>query len=266
MSSLFKPFCRPALAALVTLGTIATVPAFADDCDHRAPREESIDAAGVERIEIEASAGFLRVEGVKGSEVRVVGEACASSARLLEDVRLVVRRSGDRVRIIAELPEGGWGRSTARLDLAIEVPSDIAIGIDDGSGEIEVRGVASAEIADGSGEIEVSDIAGDLEIEDGSGEIDVEGVGGEVRISDGSGEIELRSVGSVLIEEDGSGEIEIAGVEGDVMVRSDGSGSISVRDVNGDFTVRRDGSGGIDHRSVVGQVTIPDDDDDNRWN
>ncbi len=269
MRSPFKTsFHRTSLSLAISFaafGAIAAVPAVADDCDHRAPREDTLDAAGVKLIEIDAGAGFLRVEGVKGSEVKVVGEACASSSSLLEDTQLTVRRSGDRIRVIAEIPESSWGRSTARLDLDIEVPSGVAVEIDDGSGEIEVRGVASANIDDGSGEIEVSDIAGDLEIEDGSGEIDIEGVGGEVRISDGSGEIEVRSVGSVLIEEDGSGEIDIEGVDGDVMVRSDGSGSISVRDVEGDFTVRRDGSGGIDHRAVAGRVEIPDDDKD-RWN
>ena len=134
MSRLVKLSRRPKLALSVSLAAltlITAVPAFAYDCDHRAPRDESIDASGVELVEIEAKAGFLRVEGVKGSEVRVAGEACASSAGLLEDVQLVVRRSGDRVRVIAEMPESNWGRSTARLDLAIEVPADVAVEIKD---------------------------------------------------------------------------------------------------------------------------------------
>ncbi|MEM7356133.1 MAG: DUF4097 family beta strand repeat-containing protein [Acidobacteriota bacterium] len=236
--------------------------AWGDDCDHTAPREEVIDAAGAELVEIDASAGFLRVLGSDGAgQIQVRGEACASSERLLEDVQLEVRQSGDRVRIDVEIPDSSWGRSsTARLDLVIEVPSNVAVEIDDGSGSIEVRNVASAEIDDGSGSIEVRDVAGDLAIDDGSGEIEAINVAGEVRIDDGSGAIDLRQVGSVMIDEDGSGEIDIEEVYGDVMVRSDGSGSISVRDVDGDFTVRRDGSGGINHRAVAGLVDIPDGD------
>ena len=87
----------PCLFAVALLA----VPAVADDCDHTAPREEAVDAAGAELVEIDASAGYLRVVGEEGAgEVRVVGEACASSEDLLERVRLVVERSGDRVRMI----------------------------------------------------------------------------------------------------------------------------------------------------------------------
>ena len=249
----------PILAAAL----LVALPALGDDCDHTAPREDSVDAGGVELIEIDAAAGSLRVVGRAGADVvQVRGEACASSESLLADIQLTVRRSGDRVRIVAEMPNNTWGRSTARLDLDIEVPAGVAVKIDDGSGSIEVRGIGSLDIEDGSGAIEVEDIEGDLRIEDGSGEIEATRVAGEVRIEDGSGAIELRSVGSVLIEEDGSGEIDIVEVEGDVMVRSDGSGSISVRDVGGDFTVRRDGSGGIRHDRVAGRVRVPDDKDD----
>ncbi len=253
---------RLGFACLAGAGLLIAVPAIAEDCDHVAPREETIDASGVELIEIDASAGYLRIVGEEGSgEVRAQGEACASSESLLEDIRLVTRRSGSRIRIIAEIPDSSsWGRSTARLDLDIEVPADIPLEIDDGSGSIEVRHVASTEIDDGSGSIEVEDVTGDLQIDDGSGGIQATGVTGEVRISDGSGEIDLRQVGSVMIEDDGSGEIEISGVASDVMVRSDGSGSISVRDVDGDFTVRRDGSGDIRHEAVAGLVDVPDDD------
>ncbi len=245
---------------LIALFLLA-LPAVADDCDFTGTREDSVDAAGVESVEIDAGAGYLRVIGENGAaQIRARGEACASSEALLEEIRLEVDRSGDRLRIVARMPESSWRSHTARLDLTIELPSSVAVDIDDGSGSIEVRNVASLEIDDGSGSIEVEDVAGDVEIEDGSGEIEIAGVGGQVRIEDGSGEIELRRVGSVLIDEDGSGEIDIEEVEGAVMVRSDGSGSINVRDVGGDFTVRRDGSGGIRHTAVAGMVDVPDDD------
>ncbi len=239
------------------------IPAFADDCDFTAQREDSADAGGVEKIEIDAAAGYLRVIGEEGaSQIRASGEACASSERLLEDVQLVVKRSGDRVRISVEVPDSNWGRQTARLDLTVNVPASATVDIEDSSGSIEVENVAALEIEDGSGKIDVKNVAGNLEIDDGSGEIEARDIGGEVRIEDGSGQIELSRVGSVMIEEDGSGEIDVEEVTGSVMVRSDGSGSISVRDVGGDFTVRRDGSGGIRHKAVAGVVDVPDEDRD----
>jgi len=228
------------------------------DCDHTADREAFVDAAGARLIEIEAGAGSLEVEGRDGlSQVEVRGTACASREGDLDDVRIVTRRSGDRVTVIAEIPDGRvWGE--ARLDLEIAVPAGLAVKIDDGSGSLRARKVASLEIVDGSGEIDVEEVAGDLVIDDGSGGIRVRGVGGEVRIEDGSGEIDVNRAGSVVIEEDGSGEIDVAEVDGDVLVRADGSGGISVREVGGDFTVRRDGSGGIRHEGVAGRVSVPE--------
>ena len=262
MRSMSETTVRHALLTLVAgAGLLIVGAAAAEDCDHIAPREETLDVSGVELIEIDASAGYLRVVGEdRSSELRIRGEACASSERLLEDVQLVVRRYGSRIRVVAEIPDSLWGNSTARLDLNIDLPSNIPLEIDDGSGAMEVRHVASVVIDDGSGAIEIEDVRGDLRIDDGSGAIEVSEVSGEVRIDDGSGEIDLRKVGSVLIDDDGSGEIEIVGVYGDVMVRSDGSGSISVREVDGDFTVRRDGSGDIQHDAVAGLVNVPDDD------
>ncbi|MEE8523194.1 MAG: hypothetical protein V3T72_04625 [Thermoanaerobaculia bacterium] len=232
-----------------------------DDCDFEAPFEESADAAGAAVIRIDAGAGSLQVVGNSGlSAVRVRGKGCASSQRLLDGIELTVQRRGDRIDVIVDIPDRRWGNSNARLDLEIEVPGDVPIEIDDGSGAMKVRGVAAAAIADGSGSIEVRDVAGDLRIDDGSGSVHVEDVGGEVHIRDGSGEIEVRRAGSVVIDEDGSGSIEIAEVEGDVVVRDDGSGSIYVSDVGGDFTVRDDSSGGIRHRDVGGHVSVPADD------
>ena len=249
--------------SILAVGLAMALPALADDCDHVEPRQEFVDAGGVERVEIDASAGFLRVTGRSGADlVRVEAEACASSKSLLEKIQLTVRRSGDRVRIVAEVPDSSWGdwnNSTARLDMDVELPAGVELEIDDGSGAIEVRNVGSLEIDDGSGEIEVHEVAGDLRIDDGSGSIEATDVRGIVEIEDGSGEIDLRSVREVLIEDDGSGSIDIDEVEGDVMVRSDGSGSITVRDVGGDFTVRRDGSGSIRHNGVAGRVSIPRD-------
>lgn len=248
-----------AAAACALIGAVSA-PLRADDCDYEAQREATIDAAGASLIEIEAHAGSLVVEGREGlGQVEARGKACASRESLLDDVRIVTRRSGDRVRIIADVPESRFF-DQAHLDLEVVVPAGVPLRIEDGSGEMRVRAVAGAEIVDGSGEIDVEGVHGDLAIDDGSGSIRVREVTGEVRIEDGSGEIFVRRAGSVLIEEDGSGSIDIADVDGDVTVRDDGSGSIDVADVGGDFTVRDDGSGGIHHHGVAGSVSLPRDD------
>lgn len=253
---------------------------YEDTCDYTEPRELSASVDGASSIEVIAKAGSLEVVGTGTATVEARGEACASRQEDLSDIRLTSRRSGDRVIVEVEIPEthGGWNEQR-RLDLRVEVPSSLAVRIQDGSGSILASDLASLDVEDGSGSLVVRNIAGDVKIHDGSGPVELDGVGGnawiedgsgemtlsridgDVEIEDGSGEIDVRTVGrSVLITEDGSGSIDVADVGGSFEVREDGSGSIAARDITGDFIVDRDGSGGIRHDGVGGRVSIPEDD------
>jgi hypothetical protein len=230
----------PVLLLPLALGLAGTV--RADDCEHQARREERIDAAGVKTLHVIARAGSLRIDGqANAGAIAVRGTACASRESALDDIQLKVGRSGASATVEAVIPESfNWlVGGQARLDLVLEVPQGVALEVEDGSGSIEIRHVASAAVRDGSGEMVIEDVAG------------------EVRITDGSGGIEVRGAGSVVIDEDGSGGIDISGVRGNVLVKDDGSGSISVREVAGDFRVEDDGSGGISHTAVHGRVRIP---------
>ncbi|HEX6201498.1 MAG TPA: hypothetical protein VF100_00765 [Thermoanaerobaculia bacterium] len=229
-----------------------------DDCSVEEPRNATLDAAGATRLEIDAGAGSLAVSSAPGAgAVTVRGTACAPDAERLAGVELVTERRGDTLFVEAVFAEDVRGQR--RLDLVIEVPASLAVAIDDGSGPIDVRGVASLSIDDGSGEIEVRGVAGDVDIEDGSGAITVGDVGGSLRLDDGSGGIDVADVqGDVRIDDDGSGGIEIRGVGGSVEIGEDGSGGIVARGVGGDFTLHRDGSGTVDVEAD-GKVTLPRD-------
>jgi hypothetical protein len=253
-------------AFIVLMGSLAvSAPAQAGvwgdwDCSQKAPREATVDAAGAREVRVIARAGALKIHGRDGAtSVAVHGTACSSSQDRLQEIKLVAERRGDVVYVEAAIPEYEWFGGARALDLDIEVPSSIALDVDDGSGSAEIRGVASLKIEDGSGELTIDGVKGGVAVDDGSGSLEVANVGGEVRVKDGSGEIVAHDVGSVLIEEDGSGGVRITRVRGNVRIRDDGSGSISVRDVAGDFTVDQDGSGSIDHHDVRGRVRIPSD-------
>ncbi len=232
----------------------------AADCKYSADREITEAVAGVSRVVIDAGAGFLHVEGSEtATEIQAKGVACSSKESLLDEIRLVSHRRGDSVVIKAEFPKSFWGSNEMRLDFTVQLPNNLAIDIDDGSGTIKVTNVSSVEIEDGSGEISVTD-SGDVEIDDGSGLVEVQRVTGNVRIDDGSGNIRVEGAeGDVIIGDDGSGSISISTVGGSVRVGSDGSGSITVEDVQGDFIVRSDGSGSINHSGVAGRVVTPKD-------
>ncbi len=235
--------------------------ARADSCAEQAQRRAALNLEGAREVSIEAHAGSLSVRGEEGATtVTAEGTACAPNRRMLDQTRLLITRSGDRIRIVAEVPEDGWLSSGARLDMKVTVPKGIPVSIEDGSGWLEARNLGPLTIRDGSGSIEVSEIAGNLRIDDGSGSITVHGITGDVRVDDGSGSMEISEVtGSVIVEDDGSGEITARHIGKDVIVEDDGSGSIDVEDVGGDFVVRSDGSGGVHYEQVKGSVRIPRD-------
>jgi hypothetical protein len=230
--------------AVILSACVAFTPAFADDCPHRAERQAGVDAAGARSVRVEAGSGELRIEGRNGmARVEARGTACAAESGLLDQIRIRGTRQGDVVVIKVDLPERSpsWSwNERARVDLTVELPRNLALSVNDGSGSAEIAHVGALDVRDGSGELVITDVAGDLRVDDGSGSIEIRGVTGDVRLSDGSGSIDVQDVG------------------GSVTVERDGSGSIDVAAVKGDFTVARDGSGGIAHTRVAGQVRIPD--------
>src|SRR5437763_5340499 len=143
-------------AALTLFAASASAGWFGGDCSYTAARRAAVSAAGATRIVIIARAGELRVTGASGSsEVRATGTACTSERDNLDDITLVATRSGSEVRIEAKVPElSGW-HSTNALDFEVTVPANVALRIDDTSGEMHVEGVGTSDIHDTSGAIHV---------------------------------------------------------------------------------------------------------------
>jgi hypothetical protein len=228
---------------------------------YTAPRNAVVNANGARIVQVEAAAGSLRVEGKPGlTQVQVTGTARASSQGLLNDIRLIAERDGDRVFIKADIPDqDGWNdNGEAALDLVVQVPQGMNADISDGSGDAKVYNVGDLEMGDGSGELLI-DGAHSVRVSDGSGSLTIENVGGDVSVNDGSGDIDVRNVtGSFTVESDGSGGINATDVRGSVIVRNDGSGGIDVHKVGKDFRVENKGSGDIDYADVSGSVDIPD--------
>lgn len=236
--------------------------------DYTSPRNAEVDASGAKTIEVRAGAGSLRIEGKPGiSRVQVRGTARSSSRRHLDDIKLVAERRGDVVFIKSDMPDGDnsgfWnsmhGDWNMALDLVIEVPMNVALDVEDGSGDAKIISVGPLRLVDGSGEVQINGVKGNATVEDGSGNLTIENVEGTLHVSDGSGIIDVKNVlGNFEVEEDGSGDIDAVGVGGTMLVDEDGSGNIDVERIAGDFLVNRKGSGTIRSSEVKGKIDIPD--------
>ena len=235
--------------------------------DFTSPRNAEVDASGAKTIEVRAGAGSLRIEGRSGiTRVQVRGTARSSSRGRLADIKLIAERRGDVVFIKSDMPDndsGFWnsmhGDWNMALDLVIEVPTTIALDVEDGSGEAKIIGVGPLRMVDGSGELEINGVKGNATVEDGSGSLTIENVEGTLHVSDGSGNINVKNVvGNFEVDEDGSGDIDATGIGGTMRVDEDGSGNIDVARIAGDFLVDHKGSGSISSSEVKGKIDIPD--------
>ena len=244
------------LAVLVVVGALpGGVSLAASPCRFSADLEVTIDAAGIERVNIDAVEGGLAVHGdADSSQIRVTGKACAKSEAAVRQIQLLSRTEGSDAYVEARIPSRGRMFSNATLDLKATVPSRLALSVQDGTGEILVRNVAALQLRDGTGDIEIEGIPGDVSVIDGTGATAVRAIGGSLQVQDGTGPLSIRDVRGSVSVDDGTGEIKISEVGGDLRLR-DGTGGIEVEDIGGSVDVR-DGTGHISISRVEGSVTV----------
>lgn len=259
--------------------------ASATSCKHEADRSFDVDRAGIKALVAHNGSSDVRVRGVADiGRIEVRGRACASNAGDLDRLKVEQRRDGDRLVLEIGRDTGMtislFGSSYAYLDIEIRVPIDLAIEIDNGSGDLDVRNVAQLRYDGGSGDLDIEDVPGAVDIEVGSGDIegsnlgpvnlrsissgdvDLRRIGGDVTVGRvGSGDLDLRNVsGNVDVDRIGSGDVTLDDVQGSVTVGRIGSGDLRAVGVRGDLTVRSSGSGDVSHRNVGGKVDVPDSD------
>ena len=214
----------------------------------------------IQSIQIKCGPGFLDVFGVDQSDrikvtatVKISGIA-QNMLKVFWDkhVLLSLKKTHHKAVLQSEFKNENLMKADGKIDLTVEVPKNLDVKIDDGSGAIFVTALARnleieddsgsieirmmtghISISDGSGTIEVKDIIGNLEVKDGSGRIDIGGVKGDVRIVDGSGSMTITDIDGNLTVIDGSGSIEISDVTQNVFIKEAGSGALEIEGVKG---------------------------------
>jgi len=249
------------IVALTTLSLLSgcIVVASPSRADFHTQRQLSLDTNEINRLNVESGAGSLTIRGKQGiNEIQLTADIYTSSDNR-DNFELELNKSGDKGYLIAKIPSssGFWVGNSPRIDIIVDIPQDMILDIDDGSGDIQLSNInASIDINDGSGGLSINQINGNIDIDDGSGQLSIDGVVGNINIVDGSGELSIDNiVGNIQIV-DGSGEMQLKHIKGNVDIE-DGSGGIYAQHITGSAVINDD-SGNLTVRNVDGVVTIDD--------
>ena len=227
----------------LVLAVFATGLSGAAFADYQETRELTLDTRGIDTLEIDAGAGSMDVVGVSdSSQIRVIAtiqvpgrDDDRAMKRIESDMTLSLEKRSDTALLKSWFDNGAfsWGDSPS-IKLEVEMPENMHLAVDDGSGSMEIMNVrGDIKIDDGSGSLTMENVGGEIEIEDGSGSITVSGVGGNIEIDDGSGGIRVRDVSGSVTVDDGSGSIDVSDVDEDLIIVDDGSGGLNFSNIGG---------------------------------
>ena len=259
--------------------------AASPECKHSQPRDLQLDLAGVKTVVFDIEANDLTIQSSADAKAELKGQACASGAKLLDQLQLTQRKSGEKLYVSLHRDDltnslFSFGKNYAYLKLAGTLPDNITVQLKVGSGDARVSGapIVSADV--GSGDVEASNTRGLVAAKVGSGDIKVEDAGSLQVISVGSGDLVAKNIrgpvkvgnigsgdfsvkgaeGDVEIDSIGSGDAEVHAISGNLSVGTLGSGDIDASGVRGDFSLRSKGSGSARHNDIGGRVSVPSDD------
>jgi hypothetical protein len=255
---------RRLILAVLLLSPLASH--AADQCQYSAPRDLTLDLAGVREVQVELHSHDLHLSGSEGSKGALTGKACASDPKLLDALTVTQHREGDRLVVDIggnEHNHFSIGYSYTDLKVDMQLPTQLPVVLNVGSGDAWVSNLQRLSTKVGSGDVHISKISGPVALSVGSGDIDVNDVVSLDVGSVGSGDLKINGVrNDARIGSIGSGDIGIRNVGGSVRVDTLGSGDLVVHDVQGDFTLGAKGSGDVSHSGIKGKVNVPHDRDD----
>jgi len=220
------------IAALLAFSTAATAAFAAPTPDGNFDRTLSVSAQP--DLYVATGSGVIRVHPGSGNQIHVVGHVHASwtafgdvNARIQRIVdNPPINQSGNSIHI-GEVNDRELFNNIS-IDYEITAPSDVALNLRTGSGNIEVADVGRfLTAASGSGSVRAHGVHGPATLDSGSGDIELEEqAAGDVKARTGSGSIHIHNLNGSFNSKTGSGDIEADGNLTGAANLTSGSGSV----------------------------------------
>jgi hypothetical protein len=136
----------------------------------------------------------------------------------------------------------GWQCSA---DYEVTVPRGTKVTGENGSGDIQLDGVAGVDAKSTSGKVELRDVDGDVNLNMTSGDVSVHGLNGKLDVKANSGDIEAKDLkGGPVDVETTSGDIALTLAEANDVNAKDTSGDIDIKAPGNDYKVTTDSKNG----------------------
>ena len=165
------------------------------------------EAEGIARIDVDNSAGSVRIVGTEGDSIEVTAEI-SDGLRATGESQTVV---GDTLELRGTCPN--FGSDWCRVSYTISLPQslDVRVDADDGS-------------------VDVADITGDVDVDTDNGSIEMESLAGSIRATNDNGRIEgIRLTSTRVSADTDNGRINLTFVAPPAsVVATSNNGSVEV--------------------------------------
>jgi len=205
-------------------------------------RETVQQAADMRKLDIQAVTGDIRATGSADgdvsvlAEVRVRGSSEAEAAANAREVKLDVRREGDRLVVRIDAPTRL--RALVSADFTVTAPRTLEVTARSVSGDLDISGFGGDIVADVvSGSATVTACSGDVSLKSVSGEAEAVGIEGRTTVDLVSGDAVIRDV---------TGPVNIRTISGEALITLPQALAVDVHTVSGDVEILVPPDAGLD--------------------
>ncbi len=199
--------------------------------------ERTLSVSAQPDLYLSTGSGNVTIHAGDGSQIHIVGRVHAGWAAF-NDIQQRIDRIIANPPITQNANEVHVGEATSHslfdnitIDYDVAVPTDTALNLHTGSGDIVVENVGRFLTASsGSGNVSAHGIHGPADLGSGSGDLVLEDTGtGDIKAKTGSGNIKISGLNGSLTTRSGSGDTQVSGRLTGPANLSSGSGNIKLQ-------------------------------------
>jgi DUF4097 and DUF4098 domain-containing protein YvlB len=236
----------------------------------------SFGVAEIKQVDLRIALGDLTATAGSGNQIELRARLRSNDESELE------MTVADGVLLVKNRTDNGWlGRNSNRIDVALTVPRDAAVGIaaKTGLGDVNVEGVPGLrEAYTGKGDVRAVEGDSPLTIKTGKGDVVVRAWRGDLHVTTGKGDVAISDLTGALEMVTGAGDTTVkhwqAAGDASHQIKT-GSGDVAISDAQaqglevttgrGDCALRQVALGSLRAKTGYGDIVLEGDPLGGQW-